>query len=231
MSQRPLKAGRRPLKERTRRPDDAPTFAVSTPVKLEILIALHEGEFTAGEIAERIDEDVKHVTNHLRRLYDAGCIEFVGHRVEGNFRKPVYRAVVRPLVTDETYRSMSTEERHDATGVVLQWILAECLSSYRNGKMDHDENLCLISDEPILDLEAKQELRKFLAATWSGKREEEEEGSDMYAESVLDIECRAINRMAKSNESGTTMVVALLAFERGRSGTSAKARRLQLHQK
>lgn len=215
MKQR-LKGGRRPLKERTRRPEDASPFAVSHPIKLEALIALHEGAFSAGEIAERLGEDVKIVTNHLRGLYDAGCIEFAGYKVEGNHRKRVYRAIVRPFVSDEAYRAMSKEERHDANSAVVQWILAECLSSYRNEKMDQDDDLCLISDEPNLDAEGKRELREFLTAGWRGKPEEALEALG----SVQDIECRAADRMAESGEAGTTVVVALLAFERGPSEKS-----------
>ncbi len=111
---------------------------------------------------------------------------------------------------------MSTEERHDANGVVVQWILAECLSSYRNEKMDHDPDLCLISDEPNLDAEGKRELREFLVAGWGGEPDETLEALG----SVQDIESRAADRMAESGEAGTTVVVALLAFERGPSEKS-----------
>lgn len=211
MTQGALKEGRRPLNERTRRPEEAPSYAVGNRIKLEALIALHEAERSAVEIADMLGEDVKHVTNNLRQLYDAGCIEFVGHRGEGNIRRAVYRAVIRPLVDDETYRGMSIEERHDATGVALQWILAESLSSYRNGRMDHDEDLCLISDEPSLDTEGRRELRELLTAAYS-----DESGATLVAlKSVQEIEGRAANRMAESGETGTTMVVGLMAFERG----------------
>jgi len=206
--------GRRPIKQRTRQPDDAPPFAVGHYIRLEALTILHEGEFTAGEIADMLGEDIKNVTYHLGELYEAGCVEFAGHTTEGNFRKPIYRAVARPLVSDEAYRAMSVEERHDANSAVVQWILAECLSSYRNKKMDVDEDVCLMTDEPDLDREGRGELRKFFTTAWSGKPKDVLEA----LKSVQEIAGRAKNRMAKSGESGTTMFVALLAFERGRSG-------------
>lgn len=212
MERQPLRPGRTPSKKRTRRSEDASPYSVGHHIKLEALIALHEGEASPGEIAAMLGEDVKNVTNHLRDLYEAGSIEFVGHKGGGNIRRTVYRAVGRPVVSDEKYRAMSIEERHDASGVVVQWILAECLSSYRNKKMDQDEDLCLISDEPSLDAEGRRELRELLAASWSG------ESDDSNAlKSVQEIEGRAANRMAESGERGTTVVVALLAFERGRS--------------
>jgi len=71
---------------RSRLPEEAPTYPASHRVRHEALIILHESEFSAAEIARMIDEDVSTVTNHLRDLYDAGCIEFVGHKGEGNLR-------------------------------------------------------------------------------------------------------------------------------------------------
>lgn len=210
------KAGRRPIKERTRRPEDAPPFAVSHPIKLAALIVLHEGAYSAGEVADILGLDVKNVANHLRGLYEAGCIEFVGYEGEGNITKAIYRAVARPFVSDETYREMSTEERHDANGSVLQWILAECLSSYRTYKMDQDDDLCLISDEPNLDTQGRREIRDLFKETAWAKPDDTPE----IRASVQEIECRAANRMAESGEDGTTMVVVLLAFERGHPGRS-----------
>jgi DNA-binding transcriptional ArsR family regulator len=178
-----LKPGRRAAKERTRLPDDAPPFAVGHRIRLESLIILHEGDYSAANIAKMLDEDVRVVTNHLRDLYDAGCIEFVGHEGSGNIRRAVYRAVSRPIISDEEYEAMSLNERHEINGVAVQWILAECLASYRNAKMDRDETLCLITDAP---------------------------------------------RMAESEEIGTTVVVTLMAFERGRPWLSGGSPRMAI---
>lgn len=212
MAHSELKPGRRPLRKRTRLPDDAPSYAVGHRIRLEALITLHERESSAADIAEVLGEDVRVVTNHLRDLYDAGCIEFVGHKGEGNIRRAVYRAVTRPLISDEEYEEMPLDARHEINGVALQWILAECLSSYRNDKMDRDEALCLITDAPLLDAEGRIELRDLLTASWSG---ESEDALDAL-KSAQEIAARAANRMTKSGEAGTTVVVTLMAFERGR---------------
>ncbi len=70
-------------------------FAISYSIRLEALIILREREPSPADIAKAIDEDVSAVTNHLRELYDAGCIEFVGPVGEGNLRKSVYRGISR----------------------------------------------------------------------------------------------------------------------------------------
>jgi DNA-binding transcriptional ArsR family regulator len=208
-----LKAGRVPVKKRTKLPDDMPTYAVGHPIKLAALIALHEKDQSAVEIADRLGVDVRWVTNHLRDLYDAGCIEFVGHKAgKRNIKRAVYRAIARPLIDDETHRAMSQMERRASASVVVQWITAECLASYRTGKIDQDDDVCLISDEPNLDATGREELRVLFTAVYDGELDALE-----AAKSIQAIEGRAANRMAKSDEKGTTMFVALMAFERGSS--------------
>jgi DNA-binding transcriptional ArsR family regulator len=219
-----LKPGRRPARERTRLPEEAPTYPANHRIRLESLIILHEGEFSAADIAQMIGEETPIVTNHLRDLYDAGCIEFVGYKGKGNFKKAVYRAVARPVIGDEEYQAMSLEERHEINGVALQWILAESLSSYRNEKMDRDENLCLVSDEPCLDAKGRFELHELLAACWSGESEDVLKA----LKSVQEIAARATNRMAKSGEAGTTVVVSLMAFERARPRISERSSRVPI---
>jgi hypothetical protein len=206
-----LEKGRRPSKERTKQSADAPTWAVANHVRLAALTLLHEKQLSPAEIADILDEDVKKVTDHLRQMYDAGCVEFAGHEGERNFRRTLYRAITRPLVSDEEYRAMSIEKRDDLNGVALQWIIAECLASYRSKKMNEDEDLCLLSDEPNLDLRGREELRELLFATWNGLLDTQE-----AIQGVQKIAERAANRMAKSGETGTTTVVVLMAFERGR---------------
>lgn len=176
---------------------------------------LHEEELSAADIANILGEDVKVVTDHLRLLYDAGCIEFVGRRqAGGNLGRAVYRAVARPFISEDEYRAMSIEERQDFNGITLQWILAESLASYRSEKMSHDEYVCILSDEPNLDLEARQELHDHLIATLHG--DADDEAKVRATDGIHGIAGRAANRIATSNESGSTVVVVLMAFERGR---------------
>jgi DNA-binding transcriptional ArsR family regulator len=208
-----LKPGRRPARERTRLAEEAPTYPTHHRIRLESLIILHEGEFSAADIAEIVGEETSIVANHLRDLYDAGCIEFVGHKGKGNFKRAVYRAIARPFTGRKEFAAMSQEERQEAIGVHLQWLLSESLASYRNKRMASDESLSVMSDEPCLDAEGRVELDDLLTACWSGE-------SLAALKSIQDIECRATNRMAKSGEKGTVIVVSLMAFERGRQSIS-----------
>jgi len=201
------------MKSRTKLPDDMPAYAVCHPIKLAALIALHEKDQSPVEIADRLGVDVRWVTNHVRDLYEAGCIEFAGYKAgPRNIKRAVYRAISRPIVDNDTFQNMSPMERRASAGLVVQWITAECFASYRSGKIDQDENVCLISDEPNLDAEGRRELNRLLTSVYN----EEVEASEVAA-SVQEIESRAANRIADSGEEGRTTFVALIAFERGSS--------------
>jgi DNA-binding transcriptional ArsR family regulator len=218
-----LKPGRRPAREWSRLAEETPTYPLNHRIRQESLLILHEGEFSAADIAQMIGEDTPHVTNHLRDLYDAGCIEFVGYQGKGNFKKAVYRAIARPFTSREEAKKMSPDERQEIAGVHLQWILTEAVAAYRNKKMANDENCVVMFDEPCLDAEGRIELDEFFTACWNGDFEVMER-----LKSVQDIAGRAANRMAKSGETGVIVVGSLMAFERSRSAISAGSSRVPI---
>lgn len=203
MNQIELQVGRKPRGERTKRPAEAAAFSVNHPVRLEVLTVLHQGEFSAGEVADILNEDVRYIAGHIRDLYNAGCIEFVGYRVVGSRSRAIFRAVILPEITDEEWRAMSGEERHDASAAIVQGFQAESLSSHCRNKMDDEEELCLIWDAHRVDAQGKREIRERLTATWK---------------EILAIEGESANRMADTGETGTVVVVGLHSFPRGRRG-------------
>lgn len=202
MTQSGAEIGRKPLKERTKLPDDALSASVRHWIKVEALAIFHEGEFSAGEVAILIGEDVKNVRNHIRELYDSGSIELAGYKNVGGYVRAVYRAIQLPVIKDEDASKMTVEDRHDVSGAISQGILAETICSYRNGKLDVDP-VCLLWDAPHLDAQGEQEMHALLLSTWAEAQE---------------IHGKSVNRMARSGESGQTSVIGLLGFERGRPG-------------
>jgi DNA-binding transcriptional ArsR family regulator len=197
------KIGRKPAKQRKRQPVEAMTHALNHWIRIEVIASLHEGEFSAGEIADRINEDVKTVTGHIHELYDSGCIEFAGTKLVGSYARPIYRALVLPKVDQETYCAMSIKARSDLNGAVTQGILTETVSAYGKGKMDNDEQLYLVWDAPTLDAQGEAEMHEHMEASYAGAKE---------------IQVKSANRMAASGETGTTKVIGFLAFPRGRAG-------------
>lgn len=203
MGQAELKVGRKPRRKRAKQPPEALTNAVNHWIRVEILAILHEGQFTTGEVATMIGEDVKQVHPHMKILYDSGCIEYVGDKDKGNIKMPVFRAIVTPVIDVEGYRAMSLEDRHDLNGAIGQGFFTEFVSSYRSGKLDADEESHVVWDLINVDAQGKREIHDLLVATY---------------EKAKSIHAQSVNRMAVSKEEGTTTVISLWCFERGRTG-------------
>ena len=203
MSEKELKPGRKALSERTKQPAEAMAHALNHWVRLEAITVLHQGEFSASEVAAILGLESGYVANHLRILYFAGCIEFVGFKWIGTRARPVFRAVVLPVITDEVYAAMSRDERQDAAGAMVLGFQAESLSSFRNEKMNDEEPPVHMWDAPALDAEARQKVRERLTEVW---------------EEVLAIQGESSNRVAKSGEEAIPTVIGLFSFERGRRG-------------
>lgn len=199
--------GRKPRKKRKRQSVRAMTHSINHVIRVEALAIFHEGEFSAGEVAEMIGESVKTVTGHIHELYESGCIEFAGHKEVDGMMRPVYRSIAIPEVTPEVYRAMSIEDRHELNGAVTQGILTEAVSSFGAGKMDDDEDLYLVWDAPYLDALGELEMHDFMARC--------------FKKGAKRIHAKSANRMAKSGEKGRTKVIGFLSFRRGRPGRPA----------
>lgn len=201
LAKEPAQASRKPPAERKREMDEAVAYALGNPIRNEALAILAEGKRSTNELAKIMEVDVKLLGNHIRRLYEAGCIEIAGTAKRHNVTETFYRAVILPYITDEAYRAMSIEERRDVNGVTVQSILTETLASYRVGKMESDEDLWLLWDAVPLDLQGRKELADHLAESY---------------ETVKDIQGKAATRMCESGETGTTTIVTATAFDRCR---------------
>lgn len=197
--------GRMPRAKRTKQPVEAITNSVNHGLRLEILTILHQGEFSAGEIADILEEDVRYVTGHVDILFETGCIEYMGLRRINGHARPVFRAITLPIVTDEVFCGLGKEERHDISGAGLQGFLAESLSAYAHEKLDSaEEPPCLIWDVPPLDAERRRKLRRRFNEIWE--------------QEVLVAEAESANAVAESGEETIPTVIGLFSFERGRRG-------------
>lgn len=213
MARKRLQLGRRPLKKRSRLPDSAVPHSLNHWIRVEAQAICRNGAFSVSEIAEKIGEDVKLVTGHVRDLYESGSLEIAAFKKVGNHTVALYRAIQLPVVTDEVYAKMTPEERHDACGALVQGVLAESISSFRNKKKD---DACLVWDASCLDAQGRREMRAHLADSWRG---------------AVNIHGRSANRMAESGEKGTSFIMAFLGFERGRPGRPKGGYRMEKYER
>lgn len=198
---------RTPRSERKRPADEAVAYAVGNGTRIDALAILAEGKRSPSEIAEILGIDTQLVGNHIRELFACGCIESAGTKKVRNVTQHFYTALARPHITDGAYEKMSLKARQEVIGVLIQAMVAETMASFRAGKMEADDDVCLMWD--CVGLDAR------------GKRQVSEE-TQAHFERILEIEKESAKRMAKSGEAEITTLVSLNAFERSRPGQLEK---------
>jgi DNA-binding transcriptional ArsR family regulator len=194
---------RKSVVERTKNVADAVAYAAGNGLRIGALEILAEGNISVSEIAKILGVDLKRLSDHIRYLYDYGCIEDAGTEKARNTNKHFYRAVTLPRISVEEYRALSSDGRRDVIGLILQAIIIETLASFRSRKLENDEKVQLIWDCLNLDGRGKREVATCFAR--ADKR-------------LLAIEAVNAKRLAKAGESGIPMMASLVGFERSRPG-------------
>jgi DNA-binding transcriptional ArsR family regulator len=186
-------------------------YALSHRIRVEILVLLNEGVYTADDIASLIGELRQTVHHHLKELLNGRSIEIARVEKRRNADHYYYRAVEMPSYDEEGFAALPTEERQDVVGIVVQHATAEIMAALAAGKLSSDPKVWLTWRWFNLDTQGRQDLLDEQRRSW---------------ERVQEIEAESANRRAESGEETTSYVVAEWGFERARTAPvppSAKA--------
>ncbi len=193
-----LKTGRRP--NQPKRIEEVVQYALGHRTRVQILIVLNEGIFTAAQLSQMIEEPLNNVSNHLRKMLDDGSIEIAKEERRGNFVLYWYKAVEIPCYTQEVAEEMTPLQQQMTVGAIVQSGTAEVFAGLYAGKL-RDPRSVLYWDWYHLDRQGRQDL---------------EAENDRYLERVREIEAESTNRRARSGEESTSMLLNLAVFERAR---------------
>ena len=182
--------------------DERLGYAISHRVRVEILVLLNEGVYTAEDIAAIIGESRQNVHHHLKELLSAGSIEIAKIEKRRNAELYHYRALEMVNYSEEAIAAMTTDERQVTAAYVVQSAVAEIMAALAAGKLSNDPAVCLAWTWINLD----EEGRRVLA-----------EEQVRWLERIQEIEAEATNRRAESGEEATSYVVAEWGFERART--------------
>lgn len=172
---------------------------VAHPLRSRCLTILAERTASPNELAIALKEDVGNVSYHVKQLLKMEAIELVSERPVRGAVEHFYRAVKRPLVTDEEFAALSLEERLRFARHILQLATADAATAIEattfGQRPDHH-----VSRMPILvDEEGWAEL------------------GAIYAEALqktLDVQAASAERMAAdSGAPGIPASVITMFFE------------------
>jgi len=171
---------------------------VSHPLRVRCLIAMAERETSASKLAEELDVNVGTLWSHIRKLEQAGAIEEVRQEPVRGSVEHFYKAVVRPLTTDEENKDFSPEKRAEWASRVVQLIMADAAYAIEEGTFAERPDHNAIRFPANVDQQGWEDLRDL--------------GEEFY-ERALAIEAQSAGRMVESREPSIPVRLMSMIFE------------------
>ncbi|HEX3362354.1 MAG TPA: winged helix-turn-helix domain-containing protein [Solirubrobacterales bacterium] len=171
---------------------------VAHPTRARSFLILAERTASPAEIAKEIGKDVGHVGYHVRKLQQLDLIELVDEKPVRGAVEHFYRAIERPMVTEDEFREQSVPEREVFTRAVLQLHVADIARSMDEHTFDARVNRVLSRIPVLLDEEGFAELSDLHMEVW---------------ERTLEIQAKSAGRMTLSQEEGIPTVSTSMFFE------------------
>src|ERR1700733_994955 len=102
---------------------------VAHPLRAKCLTILSDRTASPTELAKDLNEDVGNVSYHVKQLLKMGAIELAGERPVRGAVEHFYRAIKRPVMSDEEYAGLSVEERLRFARLGLQFSVADAATA------------------------------------------------------------------------------------------------------
>jgi DNA-binding transcriptional ArsR family regulator len=173
--------------------------AFAHPLRVKAFLLLAQGTWSPKEIADMLGEESSDVSYHVRQLEKFGMIEMVNAKQVRGAVQHFYRAVARPMMSDEEWANLSLEERLAVSRFGIQLVIGDAVLADDAGTFDARADRHLSRTPMEVDLEGWRELQ------------------DLHNETmgrVLEIQAASAERLAKSEGKGSFPVVSsTMCFE------------------
>ena len=139
---------------------------VAHPTRARSFLILAERTASPAEIAKEIGKDVGHVGYHVRKLQQLDLIELVDEKPVRGAVEHFYRAIERPVVTEEEFVGQSIEEREVFTRAILQLHVADVARAMDEHTFDSRANRVIVRIPMLVDEEGFAELSDLHMEAW-----------------------------------------------------------------
>lgn len=171
---------------------------VAHPTRARAFSILAERTASPVEIAQQIGKDVGHVGYHVRKLLQLELIELVDERPVRGAVEHFYRAIERPVVTEEEFAGQSIEEREVFTRYILQLLVADIARAMDGHTLDGRPSRVITRTPMLVDEDGFQELSELHTEV---------------LERTMEIQARSAGRMTNSDQDGIPTVSSSMFFE------------------
>src|SRR4051794_16624686 len=138
--------------------------ALAHPLRARILQRLGERESSPGELATELDAPLGVISYHVRMLREYECVELVRTEPRRGALQHFYKAIARPNLDDEQWRTLPSSLRRELSGETIQEVVTDLGEAADAGTLE-DPDLILQRTPLELDERAFKKLNKLLAKT------------------------------------------------------------------
>jgi DNA-binding transcriptional ArsR family regulator len=183
--------------------------AIGHPLRLRLLTIFNERVASPSDLAAELGEPIGNVSYHTRILARLGCVELVKTKQVRGAVEHYYRAVVRPVFSDDDWAELPLSIRKSLAGAVLTEIADDMGASANAGGFDRDD-VHLSRTVLALDRQGWQELNEVLQGV---------------AARALEIQAESATRLqADGATDSEAAALVLMLFEPSAEGKSAGRR-------
>jgi DNA-binding transcriptional ArsR family regulator len=183
--------------------------AIGHPLRLRLLTIFNERVASPSDLAAELGEPIGNVSYHTRILARLGCVELVRTKQVRGAVEHYYRAVVRPVFSDDDWAELPMSIRKSLAGAVLTEIADDMGASAKTGGFDRDD-VHLSRTVLTLDAQGWQDLNEALQGV---------------AERSLEIQAESSARLQSDGASDSeAAALVLMLFEPSAEAKSAGRR-------
>jgi len=166
--------------------------AIGHPLRLRLLTIFNERVASPSDLAAELGEPIGNVSYHTRILARLGCVELVKTKQVRGAIEHYYRAVVRPVFSDEDWAELPLSIRKSLAGAVLTEIADDMGAAANEGGFDRDD--VHLSRTPLtLDQQGWEELNERLQGVADDALEiQAESAARLQSDGARDSEAAAL---------------------------------------
>ncbi len=178
--------------------DEQLALVISSEITIKVLVALVERAASPKEVATALRLKVPTVSHHVKKLERMGLIELVEEREVRGAVQHIYRAVIRPIVSDEEWERLDIEERQRFSIWIVQMILVDAARSFEVGLFDARLNNHLSRTPMVVDEQGVDEVAAIQTKA---------------LHDIIEVAATSADRMVRSHEPGIDFIAAMMCFE------------------
>jgi DNA-binding transcriptional ArsR family regulator len=178
--------------------DEKLALIISSEITVKVLVALVERAASPKEIADALRLKVPTVSHHVKKLERMGLVELLEEREVRGAVQHIYRAIIRPIVSEEEWEKLGLDERQRYSIWIVQMILVDLARSFEASLFDARINNHLSRTPLVVDEQGVAEISAI---------------QTQALHEIIEVTAKSAERRLASGESGIDFIAAMMCFE------------------